>query len=64
MAHFGAAMRKNRRSVSSQIGVSQETISKKIRKVHDEHPELSHDAVVGRAIGTLKHRKKKGRKLL
>ena len=68
---FEKEMRRNRsrrkagrRTFSQQTGISNKTVSAKIRKVKKEHPELTHEQVVGRALGTLRHRKKKKRPLL
>jgi len=56
--------KKKKRTFSQQTGISQKTVSAKISKVAHEHPELTHEQVVGRALGTLRYRKKKKRSLL
>jgi hypothetical protein len=56
--------RRKKKTFTEQTGISQGTVSEKISKVSDEHPELSHEAKVGRALGTLRHRKKKRKPLL
>jgi hypothetical protein len=56
MAHNRA---KKKKTVARQIGVSSKTLSAKISKVAHEDPGKSHKAVVGKAVGILKHKKKK-----
>jgi hypothetical protein len=60
MAQPGRGKRQARKqTVAQQIGVSGDTLSRKIEKVHRDDPGLSAEQAQGKAVGILKHKKRK-----
>lgn len=48
-----------RKKISAKKRVRRKKIEAKIRKVHEDNPELTQKQVLGKAFGILRHERKK-----